>query len=352
MCRVQALGVKIGELLASGFLAFLWVRLAIHEQVACLLHTTRCTANKSEMTTMLLAPSEVLKKGLHYCGIRNLKKKSSFSKAANEKLFCQHYGSTPLVIADIWYDLTVTELEDNEKSEKGFKMFMAAIHFLWTYPKNSNLLASRFHISERNSRGEPLWKWIKKVQSLKAKKIVWDSSLDDPNTQIFITTVDGTDCRIWEKKHPHLPVDKKFFSQKFNHCGVKYEIGISVYHSKVVWINGPYRAGEHDKTVLRKPDGLKTKVKEGKLVIADAGYVSSRADEQFLAVPNAKDPKELKNFKSRARCHHETFNGHIKFFKCLSETFRHGIEKHKIAFEAVCVIVQYQMDNGAEIFAV
>ena len=90
-----------------------------------------------------------------------------------------------------------------------------------------------------------------------------------------------------------------------------------------------------------------------KMAIADKGYVTSRADEQgIFATPNPSDPQELKNFKSRARCRHETFNGRIKFFKCLSETFRHGIEKHKIALEAVCVIVQYQMDNGSEIFAV
>ena len=45
----------------------------------------------------------------------------------------------------------------------------------------------------------------------------------------------------------------------------------------------------------------------------------------------------------------------IKSFKCLSDVFHHGMEKHKVAFEAVCVIVQYryyQMDNGAELFDV
>jgi hypothetical protein len=35
------------------------------------------------------------------------------------------------------------------------------------------------------------------------------------------------------------------------------------------------------------------------------------------------------------------------------ETFRHGgMDEHKHVFEAVVVIVQYQMDNGSPIFAI
>eukprot|EP00978_Attheya_sp_CCMP212_P028611 scaffold99283_cov37-Attheya_sp.AAC.2 len=56
----------------------------------------------------------------------------------------------------------------------------------------------------------------------------------------------------------------------------------------------------------------------------------------MLSVPSHLDSKELYNFKSRARLRHET----------MSDTFRHGKEKMKLAFEAVTVTVQYQMDNG------
>jgi hypothetical protein len=58
------------------------------------------------------------------------------------------------------------------------------------------------------------------------------------------------------------------------------------------------------------------------------------------------DDKVLTNFKSWARLCHETFNGHLKFFGALSATFRHGLDNHKHTSEAVCVIVQYQMDNN------
>jgi hypothetical protein len=72
-------------------------------------------------------------------------------------------------------------------------VFLVAHHFLWTYPKKSQLLATPFGICDRYAIGDPLWRWIKKIAVLKEKKIVWDASLDDPNSQRFIVTVDGTD---------------------------------------------------------------------------------------------------------------------------------------------------------------
>jgi hypothetical protein len=49
---------------------------------------------------------------------------------------------------------------------------------------------------------------------------------------------------------------------------------------------------------------------------------------------------------------HETFNSRLKNFHCLDDRFRHGIDKHKICFEAICVIVQYQLENGSPLFDV
>jgi hypothetical protein len=37
------------------------------------------------------------------------------------------------------------------------------------------------------------------LAKLKAKKIVWDPSFDDPNSQVFIVSVDGMDFKVWEK---------------------------------------------------------------------------------------------------------------------------------------------------------
>ena len=87
--------------------------------------------------------------------------------------------------------------------------------------------------------------------------------------------------------------------------------------------------------------------------IADGGYEMGKAEDiGFLCVPNSKNSEELKNFKSRVHCRHESLNGRLNNFKILQDTFRHGMKCHGTAFEAVAVIVQCQMNNGAPIFDV
>ena len=169
--------------------------------------------------------------------------------------------------------------------------------------------------------------------------------------QRCIISIDGTDCHIWEPKHPTLSQDQTYWSHKFNKAALRYEIGISVYKSKCMWINGPFKCGMQQDLPNFK-SALKDKIAPNKKAVSDRNYVSTEPGMHILATPNPMDSKELRRFKSRIHLHHETFNGRIKFFNCLALPFRHGIDKHKIAFEAVCVIVQYQMDNGAELYVV
>ena len=149
-----------------------------------------------------------------------------------------------------------------------------------------------------------------------------------------------------------MPYDKGQYSQKFNHGALKYEIAMDVYRSKVVWISGPHRGGLHDKTIFVEM-GLKDKIPLGKKVISDRVYGSKEFPDDHikLALPNPMDDKELANFKARVRARHEGFNGRLKFYKSLSDTYHHSPDNHVHVFEAICVTQQYQMDNGSEIFA-
>jgi hypothetical protein len=149
-----------------------------------------------------------------------------------------------------------------------------------------------------------------------------------------------------------MPIDKGQYSHKFNHGALKYEIAIDVYESKVVWTSGPHRAGMHDRTVYVET-GLRNKIPHGKKVITDRVYGSKAEPEDHikLALPNPLDNKELANFKARVRAPHESFNGRLKFYKSLLDTYHHRADNHVHVFEAVCVTVQYQMDNGAKLFA-
>ena len=309
-------------------------------------------------TMIILTPNEIAREGLELCSVVH---GIECSLAQIYKDFRSLYGSDPLTVANIWYDMNTTAIPEASLSEKeklhGLKMFMLAMYFLWNYPRNTTTLARTFKVNEKYASGRALWKWIARIQALKGTKIVWEKNCaldrDDRPLPKFAISVDGVDCKINEPKHPTKPVDRKYYSHKFNHGALKYELAIDIFKPKLVWINGPFQASKHDITVFRD-HGLLEKMKTdhpGRFVVADRGYQTSRPDEiGIMSTPNDMDPKLLKNFKTHVCQRHESFNGRIKFFKCLSETFRHTQEKHKIAFEAVCVIVQYQMDNGAPIF--
>jgi hypothetical protein len=101
--------------------------------------------------------------------------------------------------------------------------------------------------------------------------------------------------------------------------------------------------------MFRKPNGLKTKIPIGKRGIADHGY---KKEEEKLAIRNGLDSQAVEKFKSRALARHESFNGRIKEYACLSGVFRHGVDKRKAVFQAVCVLTQYNMENGHPLFEV
>ena len=101
--------------------------------------------------------------------------------------------------------------------------------------------------------------------------------------------------------------------------------------------------------VYQMPGGLKEKIPAGKKVIADSAY---RKSKDVVTTRNPRDDPDVRRLKTRARMRHEGFNGRLKTFKSISGKFRHGLGKHKEVFEAVCVIAQYQMENGSPLYDV
>jgi DDE superfamily endonuclease len=164
---------------------------------------------------------------------------------------------------------------------------------------------------------------------------------------VFLLTVDGVHCRVQEPLHPTKSKDPSYYSHKFKTAALDYELGISVFDNALVWMNGPFKGSRHDITVFRRA-GLKQQIPEGHRIIGDTGYLG---ESLVISTPNAHDPAALRKFKSRARARHESFNGRLKNFKCLDERFRHGVEQHKVVFEAICVICQYQLETGSPLFS-
>ena len=289
-------------------------------------------------------------------GIRMVSRRTNIKNPL--PVFHSHFGSTPFVLADQFTDLQVTDVEEakltgNDNSLKGLQAFLRAHYWLWTRPKNAEVMASHLGVAERYCRGEPLWRWVRKIAALKEEKILWDDRTDaeiSKEAEEFTVSVDGTDFRIWEPSHPTRPMDKSYNSHKFKNASLRYELGISIKTGRCVWINGPFPAGTHDMTIFRK--GLKHKIQAGEAVIADRGYQTSRPDEAFMSTPNNFDEPEVDKFKSRARCRHETFNGRIKHYGSMEQTWKHSQEKHKWALHAVVVTIQYHLLHSPSTFTV
>mgnify|MGYP000638316727 CR=1 FL=1 len=306
---------------------------------------------------MLLTPADVQKRGLEIMGVRQGRK--------NEKAllleFHKHYGSSPVDVADCWFDLCYwrgqsgkTLLEDKDKSEKGFKRYLAAHHWLWSRPKNAHVFASRFGVSIDYCQGKRFWTWVEHIAALTEKKIVWDKRLDSKTTQKFAISSDGIDFKLWEKKHDLFPYDSKAMSHKFKSCAAKYIIALSVYEPQCVFIEGPFRGGKPDLEMFKECGLMDKLIENGKLCIADRGFRSKIPGErQCFALPDYMDAgKELYAMKSRARLRQETWNGRLRHFGVLTQTFTHGFVKHGIVLRAVTVLIQYQMDNGSPIYSV
>lgn len=309
---------------------------------------------------MILSLDEACALGLGFLGINEIHQGSLGPDKCND-IFKEMFGSTPEVIASMWYDLMTTQVPnascvEADKTLKGFRHFCMAHCFLWGYPRNTTWLRVLFFpIGEKQTRGEPLWRWVRKMQALLPTKIKfldrWDD-MDNEHCEKFIMGVDGTDCMTWERQHEVFPIDRQRASHKFKHAALKYEIGVAIYENRIVWVNGPFKGGRHDLTIFRE-DGLKDRMPEGKIAVLDRGYRTSKKDEvNVMATPQLDDPPELHKYMSRVRCRTETVMGRLKQFQCLSQMFHHGDEKHEWAFKACAVIVQYQIDHGAYLYDV
>ena len=111
---------------------------------------------------MFLYPKQVESLGLEFIGLDSARQEAMSAEFRHE-VFSWHYGSPPLVISTIWFDLQQGEyagayLIEKENTLKGFKMFMISIFFLWVYPRNSSLISTRFGVCRNYCNGKMLWK--------------------------------------------------------------------------------------------------------------------------------------------------------------------------------------------------
>jgi hypothetical protein len=296
---------------------------------------------------LIKTPAEILQGGLtliHY----DEERQARASDATNRDQFMTHYGSTPEVLARIWDDLqttTIAAARIDVSDDKELEYFFQVHHFLALYGRE-NERAATFGNSVRAARDE-VWFYMDRIAALKAAKIIWPAAwVNGGNCPRLPITVDASHFVTYEvQTDPNAPQDRRQYSHKTNGPAVSYEVAVAIHESKIVSINGPFPAATSDLTIFRNK--LEALIPNGSKAIADKAYRSNKATTSSSA-----DPPDLRRFKARARARQESLWRRLKRFRCLSDRFRHPIYKHQIFFEAVCVIVQYQFENGSPLFSV
>jgi hypothetical protein len=290
---------------------------------------------------------ETLKEGLLLCCFdrRRLEK---VKEQKNEERFRANYGVSSIAISKVIDDL------HDEKCIKKFDLryFFLTLHWLKayrTYPE----MEGPWNLCQETIAAKTK-EYSTAIQSLKGRKIKWFET-HEIEDHTFIMTVDGVHCSVQEvRKDP----GSKWYSHKSHGAGLSYELGIAIRSNRLVWINGPFPASRHDLTIFRFGDGnknnpgrnLKSNIPFGKRVIADSAY--SGEDNLTISVTRNEDSAEVKAFKARAKSRQETFNSRIKVFSILNTTFRHNIDFHQTAMESICVLAQYDLESGHELFEV
>jgi hypothetical protein len=289
---------------------------------------------------LIYTPDQVLRIGLKLIGVSTQRQQRQLPKT-NLHDFSSHFGTDPGVCAKIWEDLQTTtiaeaQLDASLKGGANIKNFLRSCHFLKRYKTEQERKVD----SGNSKKTVRKWTWffLAKIKALREQKIVWP----DNWTSNFIISMDGVHCNYHEEKHPTLSKNPALFSHKYNGPGLMYELALSLYDSKLVWLKGPISAGTSDLAVYKSD--LKQRIPVGKKIIVDRGYRDKK--DPRLVTPNSHDSPELQTFKARARMRQEAFHTRLKRFDCLTDEFRHDRVKHGLCFESVCVIVCYEMEMG------
>jgi hypothetical protein len=288
----------------------------------------------------VIRPDQLMMEGLCYFYTHGRIHRSR--RSTNIKRFEKKFGLHPVVAVRIWEDLQTTGTVSEDKLNS--KYFLMSLHHLRKYPTEDDR-ESIWDVSPKTGR-EWVWFYLEALQDLKYVKIVWP---DDWGPDIWIITVDGTHCWIHEPQHPEWSQDREYYSHKYAKAGIDYELGISIATSRLVWMNGPFKAGQNDARIFRD-HGLRNRLRAiGKKAIGDRGYQGYHNE---CSTYNPHDSRNVKKFKSRALKRHETFNFMTKSFRCLDGRFRHSPARFATCFEAVCVICQYKLEHNVKLYDV
>ena len=244
--------------------------------------------------------------------------KSSLDKATkhDRRRFYSAYGLTPETIKAIFDDLHTLDIGKSSIRKPNIKFLLMTLNWWKEYRTEENM-AGHWKMSEKTFE-KHVWAYTRAIQALSEHKIKWPFNGDNLPKEIFVLSVDGVHFKVMEMRQTP---DKNFKSVKLGRgAAVSYELALSIWAGKLVWINGPFPAGEIDLVIYKKQGGLKSKIPPGKRLIGDKIYLTKNTPE--ISGRNLYDNEKLGKFKERVKARHETFNRRLKSFNILDNRFR------------------------------
>jgi len=265
--------------------------------------------------------------------------KMQYSQKRERREFRAAFGAGFVTIADVWKRLEPKKKVSSRAQPK---------HLLWTFMHFKVSTSESLMIKLAGCKScDTFRNWVSKftnaIAALESEVIVWENRFKDwdPKQQALIT-IDGTDVWFYEPS----PRSRIWWSHKFNHAALRYEIGQCIKTGDIVWINGPFPANLSEEEIF--DSGLSFELLPWELVEADNGY---RGRVQIMT-PGAGPTRLARRQKSQARARQENVNRRLKVFKIMERFESTDIEKHAKIARAVAVIVQLSFENGERLYPV
>jgi hypothetical protein len=298
-----------------------------------------------------LTVDDIFKIGMVYAGHDFTKPSYKEATAFDCRHFNSAYILSPEAILKIFDDLHSVDIGEHHIKNPCLKYLFMTLSWWAEYRTFNNMAGKkdRWGVTEKTIE-KYVWQYTWAVEALAQTKVVWPfEEGDDMPKEIFLATVDGVHFKVYEMRQTP---NKNMKSPKSGGAAVAYELAISIWNGKLVWINGPFPAGETDIVIFQKPGGLKSKIPANKRLIGDKIYLS----QPEVSGRNPTHSKTVATFVERMKARHEVFNRRIKSFNILKNCFRSKtkdrLKRHKSVLTAICVAVQYDLENGKPLFDV
>ena len=292
-----------------------------------------------------LTPPDILSAGLCYAGF-DLKRQQQNNIARKVEWFKAFYGVEPTTVAPFFVDLR-NEYQDDIV----FKDCLMTMNWLTLYEPYV-VMSGRWKYCEEYI-GPRVLEYGYKMRDVAIRKVKW---VLDHNVELGRTV----DCTTNPMQEMRKDPSTDWFDYKTHSCGVKYETCLAIHAPQICSIRGPFKPSIHDITVFRggttdkniedwDQEALYFKLQDGEKCIGDSGYAG---EPSKVVITKDEHSSEFKEFMARAKNRQETFHWRLSAFNILGHRFRHGksteekLKLHKMAFELVTGIIQYDYENG------